>query len=275
MRRYVKAAFAAFLGGLMFMTGCGSTGGNEVSEKTSGESAVTSAKTDTAPPETSVTPAVTSFKSPEEYGKVIALTFDDGPDAVSTNMILDVFEENNARASFFLIGDNIDYSTEETVKREAALGFEVNSHSRTHSYMDKMTAEEIKAEMDYTDEKIKSLTGVTPRFFRPPYIAVNDTMFEAIDKPFINGLGCNDWDKSVSAETIAEKVLAQAEDGAIILLHDGGSNFRTAEAIKTIVPELQKQGYELVTVSELFHAKGIEPQEDGILYSRAEQTSMY
>ena len=70
-------------------------------------------------------------------------------------------------------------------------------------------------------------------------------------------------------------MLAQAEDGAIILLHDGGSNFRTAEALKTIVPELQAQGYELVTVSELFHAKGIEPQEDNILYSRAEQTSMY
>ena len=70
-------------------------------------------------------------------------------------------------------------------------------------------------------------------------------------------------------------MLAQAEDGAIILLHDGGRNTRTAEALKTIVPELQAQGYELVTVSELFHAKGVEPQEDGILYSRAEQDTAY
>ncbi len=261
----------------MSLTACAASAKNEsgAPEKESSELTESKVQQDTAPAETEVTPKVTSFKAPEEYGKVIALTFDDGPDSVSTNMILDIFEENGAKASFFLIGDNINDSTADTVKREAELGFEINSHSRTHSYMNKMTADEIKAEMDYTDEKISELTGTVPRFFRPPYIAVNDTMYETIDKPFINGLGCNDWNKSVSAEKIAESVLAQAEDGAIILLHDGGRNTRTAEALKTIVPELQAQGYELVTVSELFHAKGIEPQEDGILYSRAEQDTAY
>lgn len=256
------------------MTGCGQAANKEESKAPDSSTVTTTAET-TAPTVTSAEPVVTSFKAPEEYGKVIALTFDDGPDAVSTKMILDTFEEYNARASFFLIGNNITESNADIVRREVEMGCEVNSHSLTHSYMDKMTAEEIKAEMEETDEKIKAITGVEPRFFRPPYIAVNDTMFESIDKPFINGLGCNDWDTKVTAEQIAEKVLAQAEDGAIILLHDGGSNFRTAEALKTIVPELQAQGYELVTVSELFHAKGVEPQEDNILYSRAEQTSMY
>ena len=276
MNRLRRTALSAFVGGLIMMTGCGgSTAESSKSAETSEEEVTTTVAAETVPPETAAEPVVTSFRAPEEYGKVIALTFDDGPDVVSTNMILDVFEENDARASFFLIGDNITDAAYDTVRREVELGCEVNSHSKTHSYMDKMTAEEIKAEMEYTDEKIKEITGVTPRFFRPPYIAVSDTMFENIDKPFINGIGCNDWDKSVSADTITEKVLEQAEDGVIILLHDGGSNFRTAEAVKTIVPELQKQGYELVTVSELFHAKGIEPQEDDILYSRAEQTTMY
>ena len=279
MRRYLKrAVFYAFIGGLLLMTGCGGTTGSEeskASENSAEETTSTTAAETTAPPVTSAEPVVTSFKAPEEYGKVIALTFDDGPDALSTNMILDVFEENNARASFFLIGNNITESNADTVRREVELGCEVNSHSLTHSYMNRMTAEEIISEMEETDAKIEAITAVTPRFFRPPFIAVNDTMFENIDKPFINGLGSNDWDNNVSADQIAERVLAQAEDGAIILLHDGNSNFRTAEAIKTIVPELQAQGYELVTVSELFHAKGVEPQEDNILYSRAEQTSMY
>lgn len=257
------------------MNGCASTETRSSTVKESAAETTAAAPAETSAPVTSVQPVITSFKAPEEYGKVIALTFDDGPGGVSTKMILDTLEEYGARASFFLIGDNITEDSKEIIRREVELGCEVNNHSRTHSYMNKMTAEDIKAEMDYTDELIESVTGVTPRFFRPPYIAVNDTMFETIDKPFINGLGSDDWDDNVSAEQITERVLAQAEDGAIILLHDAQGNLRTPEAVAAIVPELQKQGYELVTVSELFHAKGVEPQEDNILYSRAEQTSMY
>ena len=217
----------------------------------------------------------TKFREPREYGKVIALTFDDGPNTLATSMVLDTMEKYGARASFFLIGDNINDESAESVKRAVSLGCEINNHSKTHSYMDKMTAEEINAEIEYTDEKIMEIIGTKPKFFRPPYIAVNDTMFDTIDKPFINGLGCDDWDSSVTSDMIVERVLAQAEDGAIILLHDAKDNFRTPEAVERIVPELQKQGYELVTVSELFYAKGVEPAQDKILYSRALQTTMY
>lgn len=259
------------------LIGCGVSGEEPKNETAaSAVNAETSAAEGTAAPaENKAEPVVTSFKAPEEYGKVIALTFDDGPGGLSTKMVLDTLEQYNARASFFLIGDNITDDSYETVRRAVELGCEINSHSKTHSYMDKMTPEEIKAEMEYTDEKIIEITGVTPRFFRPPYIAVNDTMYENIDKPFINGYGSNDWDESVSAEEITQRVLDRAEDGAIILLHDAKNNFRTPEAVSKIVPELQAQGYELVTVSELFHAKGVEPTEDGILYSRVPQDSAY
>ncbi len=253
------------------ITGCSQTGDTESSQAAKTKADKTAEVTVT---ETSA-PVTTTFKKPEEYGKVIALTFDDGPNTTATSMILDTLEKYGARASFFLIGDNINDESARSVRRAVELGCEINSHSRTHSYMDKMSADDIIAEMEYTDEKIEAITGVTPRFFRPPYIAVSDTMYEVIDKPFICGLGCDDWDDKVSAETITESVLAQAEDGAIILLHDAKDNFRTPEAIETIVPELQKQGYELVTVSELFYAKGVEPVEDNVLYSRALQTGMY
>lgn len=254
-------------GGIFMMTGCSSNNG-------SGESSVKDTAQTSAPVQTT-TVTTTTFKDPSEYGKVIALTFDDGPAVVTTSQVLDALEKYNVKASFFLVGNNINEGTQDIVARAFDMGCEINSHSQTHSYMNKMTAEDIKAEMEYTDEKIKDITGITPRFFRPPYIAVNDTMFENIDKPFISGVGCNDWDESVTAGTIAERVLANAEDGQIVLLHDMQGNDRTVEALDTIIPGLLEQGYELVTVSELFHAKGIEPQEDDMVYSNVLQTTMY
>ncbi|MGN1102435.1 MAG: polysaccharide deacetylase, partial [Huintestinicola sp.] len=116
------------------------------------------------------------------------------------------------------------------------------------------------------------ITGEDTKFFRPPYIAVNPTMYEAIDMPFICGAGCNDWEDSVSAEQRAERTLNQVKDGTIVLLHDMQGNSKTVEALKTIIPELQAQGYEFVTVSELFEAKGIEISADDTgLYTLVEE----
>jgi peptidoglycan/xylan/chitin deacetylase (PgdA/CDA1 family) len=207
----------------------------------------------------------TTFKEPSEYGKVIALTFDDGPSVYTMNVMLDTFEKYDAKASFFLVGNNISEGTTDVVKRAFDMGCEIESHSQTHSYMNQMTEEEIKAEMSYTDGLIEEITGVTPKYFRPPYIAVNETMYESIDKIFISGVGCDDWDESVDSATISQRVLDGAQDGEIVLLHD---NERTAEALETIIPALLEDGYELVTVSELFHAKEAQPQE-GVIYSNA------
>ncbi len=218
--------------------------------------------------ETSVTrPARPTFTKDD---KIIALTFDDGPNLTTTNAVLAKLEEYDIVASFFLIGDNITGNETEgsarVVKKAYDMGCEINSHSRTHSNMTELTPEEIKAEMDYTSDKITEITGEPPHFFRPPYIAVNDTMYETIELPFIAGYGANDWEDSVSADERAEKVLAQAKDGAIILLHDASGNTKTVEALDTIIPALQKDGYSFVTVSELFAAKEVTPQE-GIVYS--------
>jgi len=205
-----------------------------------------------------------------EKTKYIALTFDDGPNTSTTNQVLDILEEYNAKASFFLIGENINSRSEKNVKRAFDMGCEINNHSMTHSDMAKMSEEDIRAEIESVNEKIHEITGTYPSFFRPPYISVSDTMYKAIDIPFISGAGCDDWMDDVSADERAEKVLSKAQNGQIILMHDAEGNRQTVKALKTIVPELQKQGYELVTLSELFEVQGVKPDED-TMYSIVER----
>ena len=183
--------------------------------------------------------------------KLIALTFDDGPNTYTTPQVLDLLEEYDAHASFFLIGDKINADSAEVVKRAYEMGCEINSHSKTHSDMSEMTAEEIQAEMTYVDEYVYSIIGEYPRFFRPPYLSVSQVMYDAIDIPFITGFSSGDSKSDATAQAVADAVLTAAKDGAIILMHDFYGNDKTVEALKTILPELRSQGYEFVTVSEL------------------------
>jgi peptidoglycan/xylan/chitin deacetylase (PgdA/CDA1 family) len=200
--------------------------------------------------------------------KVIALTFDDGPNTGATQDILDIIEEYGIKASFFVIGQNITPDTAVSMQRAYSLGCEIDSHSFTHSDMTKFTAEQIKDEMSRTAGLIYEYVGEYPHFFRPPYIAYNDTMYENIDLPFICGLGCDDWEDSVSAEKRAEFLKNKCPDGCIVLLHDQPKNTKTVEAVREAVPVLLEKGYEFVTVSELFIAKGVTPAS-GVIYSFA------
>lgn len=218
----------------------------------------------------------TSGKEPQETGvdltgldpdkPVIALTFDDGPNTTTTLQILNILEEYGVTASFFLIGNNINSSTAYVVAKEVEMGFEVNSHSNAHDYMNQMGMAAIQIDMDACATKIYEAGGVYPKFFRPPYIAVSPTMYESIDLPFICGYGCNDWDASVTAQERIDAVLSHAKDGEIILLHDAAGNRQTVEALPAIIEGLQAEGYQFVTCSQLFAIKGIEPQS-GVLYT--------
>lgn len=209
-----------------------------------------------------------------EEVKYIALTFDDGPNSTTTNEVIDKLEKYGIVASFFLVGNNIDDESAKAVKRAYDLGCEIDNHSRTHSNMTELSAEEIKAEYDYTDGKVYEITGEHTKFFRPPYIAVHQIMFDNIDVPFIAGIGANDWEDRVTAEMRSRMILKQAMDGDIILLHDAEGNSMTVEALDTIIPELQKQGYKFVTVTELFRAKGIKPDMEKV-YTNVMQKNQY
>ena len=194
--------------------------------------------------------------------KTVALTFDDGPDPEITPQVLDLLDKYNAKASFFLIGEHIKPETEALIHREHDSGHEIDCHSLTHQDMTKFTAEQIIAETEETTRRIVSVIGEEPRFFRPPFILYNEDMFENIPYPFICGVGCNDWIIDYPAEKRAEEMLAAAADGTMLLLHDMKGNHRTVEALKTVMPELVKQGYEFVTLTELFDIHGIKPRLD-------------
>ena len=192
----------------------------------------------------------------------IALTFDDGPNTTTTAEILDLLEKYQVRASFFLIGSNLNDETAKVVKRAYDLGCDIENHSMTHSYMDKMTAEEIAEEINSLNDKIKDITGEAPKFFRPPYIAVNNVMYDTIDMTFISGLGCNDWDDKVTTDRRVLVLQRRAKDGLIFLLHDAEGNSQTVEALDEVIPYLLEQGFQFATISELFALKGIEVSGD-------------
>ncbi len=205
--------------------------------------------------------------------KHIALTFDDGPNTTTTAEILDILEEYNIPASFFVIGQNINAESGKVMKRAHDLGCEINSHSYTHSYMDKMETDDIREEMEKTADLIYEYTGEHPKFFRPPYIAVNSALYENIDIPFICGIGCNDWNEKIPAVKRVQAVEKSCDDGDIILLHDSAGNDQTVEALKEIIPFYLEQDYQFLTVSQLFEAKEITPSADTeIMYSSATET---
>lgn len=290
MKRSFLSRFAALVLGAIMLTACAdskpsqsSEAATTASQSTSSASAeepeTTTAATTTASTTTQTTSDTTKSEIQEDENveaKYVALTFDDGPNTTTTAEVLDKLQKYDIVASFFLIGNNINDASAEVVKRAYDMGCEINNHSRSHPYMNEMTPDEIIAEFTYTDDKIYEITGERSRFFRPPYIAVSGDMADNIDVPFIAGIGCNDWQDSITAERRAAMILRQVKDGDIILLHDAEGNSQTVEALDTIIPEMLAQGYRFVTVSELFEIKGIaiDPDDEKI-YTNVLQKSMY
>jgi peptidoglycan/xylan/chitin deacetylase (PgdA/CDA1 family) len=262
--------FAAGVLALMLVS-CGQAPATEVTTMETTTTTATTTIATTVP--TTTTEATTTIATyapidrpeidPEK--PIIALTFDDGPTDL-TPQILDILDEKQVVASFFLIGNNITDDTAEIVIREHESGHEIDNHSRTHSAMPTMTFDEIKAEVLYTSDKVEELIGIPTPFFRPPYISVSDEMYEAIDLPFICGYLPNDYTDTVDTQKRIDNVMQTAKDGHIILLHDFSGNVMTVEALPTIIDELREKDFQFVTVSELFELKGIEPQE-GQMYT--------
>lgn len=199
---------------------------------------------------------------------LISLTFDDGPNTTTTIQVIDMLKKYNVNASFFLVGDNINNETEKSVKYALENNCTIENHSKTHTEMPKLSFDEIKAEIDFTTKKIIKITHDEPKFFRPPYIAVNDIMYDAVQLPFICGFGCEDWEESVTAKMRSDKIIANAKDGEIILLHDMEGNHATVEALDEIIPRLLEKGFQFVNIRQLFEYKKITPIcKKGIIYT--------
>ncbi len=198
--------------------------------------------------------------------KYISLSFDDGPNTTTTKEVLDVLAKHGVVASFFVVGERITPESAEVMRLAVSRGCEIENHSYTHDVLAEKSPEELQFEIQETTRLIEEAIGASPRFFRPPYIALSETMWENISLPFICGYGANDWLPEVTAANRAETIINGAKDGAIILLHDMEGNDYTVEALDTIIPTLKAQGYEFVTVSALFEKMGVEPKKH-VLYT--------
>lgn len=191
---------------------------------------------------------------------MVALTFDDGP-GPRTKELLDALDKNNAHATFFMLGQKVpSYSGE--VKRMKELGCELGNHSFDHADLSKLDAGGVRSEVDKTNENIKKAAGAAVTVMRPPYGAVSDTMKTSAGMPMILwNIDTLDW-KTRNAEKTIDTVMDSVKDGDIILMHD--IHTESVDAAIELIPKLQEEGYQLVTVSELAAAKGETLQNGGV-----------
>ncbi|MBQ9059713.1 MAG: polysaccharide deacetylase family protein [Firmicutes bacterium] len=205
---------------------------------------------------------ITRYIDPDK--PMVAITYDDGPGGDAEKKILKTLKKYGAVATFFYVGNRIDYD-KENVKTAYELGCEIANHSWDHSDLTGLSAKGVKSQMKKTNKAIKDIIGVKPELYRPPYGSYNDSVLEAAGMPaIIWDVDTEDW-RSRDAKAVF-KVIKKTKklDGKIILMHSIYGS--TASATKKIIPYLQKKGYQLVTVSELIKYKTGEAPKAGHTY---------
>lgn len=182
--------------------------------------------------------------------KVVALTFDDGPDPTDTPDVLDILKEKKVRATFFVLGQAAQ-SNPYLLKRLVNEGHEIGNHSFNHDYQQRHLVEE----MNQTDKEVFAATGTHTYFYRPPGGFLSKSQLEIIKG---NGhvvalwsVDSKDW-RNPGIKQIVDNVIKHVFPGAIILMHDGGYHrTQTVKALGPIIDALRERGYRLVTLSEL------------------------
>lgn len=195
---------------------------------------------------------------------MVAITYDDGPNPISTPRILDTLEKYGAVATFFDLGQLVN-SYPNIVKREEEIGCEVGSHTYSHRNLNSLSEDAIRSEITKSETAIENALGHKPTLVRPPYGNANSFVKQIVEYPLINwNVDSLDW-KSRNKNKILEQIRKTKNfDGKIILLHSIYGT--TADATEVLVPELIDQGYQLVTVSELAYYKG-KQLETGKVYT--------
>ncbi len=233
------------------------------------------AETTTAPPETTTTaepPVETTTKKEEppvtpSEKKYIALTFDDGPSMSITPQILDLLEEYDAKATFFVNGYNVTEGKARFLKRAIALGCEIGNHTESHAKLTTLSPEEIVKEVTAVNEKLYELCGYETTLLRPPGGNTNHYVMQSM---YDAGLRMHsiqwnndsrDWEfqekyrdglltKEAAVALTHEEIHKWSLDGSILLMHDIWEI--TPDVLRVVLEDLTAQGYTFVTVSEMF-----------------------
>ncbi len=188
----------------------------------------------------------------------IALTFDDGPHPTYTSSLLEILEKCNVPATFFLIGKHIEANFQ-LAQKIAQTGHEIANHTFTHPLLFKLTDEQIREEIVRTDDLLRSLNTVQPRFLRPPMGLFSRRVLDVVEQCGYKTVVGDVYPRDPhlpGKNKIVYRVLSRVLTGSIIILHDGGNSnhvdrSQTITAVAELIPLLQARGFEFVRLSEL------------------------
>ncbi|HSK47655.1 MAG TPA: polysaccharide deacetylase family protein [Coriobacteriia bacterium] len=203
-------------------------------------------------------PTDTVIRRMRPTGKVVALTFDDGPWPLSTRRILDVLAEEEVRATFFMVGKQAARNPH-IAKRVAREGHDIGSHSYGHKAFASMSSKGIRKEIKYGRSAVEQATGHRTNWFRPPYGSMDPKAWRQVRDLKVHAVlwdvDSRDWTKP-SVKKMRRTVMREVRPGSVVLFHDGGGDRQqTIKALPSIIESLRKKGYEFVTVDELYQMR--------------------
>ena len=198
----------------------------------------------------------TLYEGPAGAGRVIALTFDDGPAAEHTPRLLDILKEHHLKAAFFCIGKNIA-GNEALLQRIIREGHIVGNHSFTHdTWFDLFPVGKMAAELRETDRLIESVTGKRPALFRPPYGVINPNVRDAVRQTGHRVIGWNvrSYDTMIGDnQKLMARLLRLLKPGAVVLLHDHGK--KTLEVLPGFIRAARERGYSFERLDHLLNVE--------------------
>ena len=184
--------------------------------------------------------------------KVVALTFDDGPNPATTNQALDTLSKYGIKATFFVLGKNVS-GNEEILKRMKADGHVIGNHSWSHPVLSKLSLDEAKKQITDTEDALTKVLGSSSKLMRPPYGAITDDIRKSLDLSFIMwDVDSLDW-KSKNEAAILTEIQREVKNGSIILMHD--IHAETVNALPKVIDYLKGQGYDFVTIPDLLDSR--------------------
>jgi GH35 family endo-1,4-beta-xylanase/peptidoglycan/xylan/chitin deacetylase (PgdA/CDA1 family) len=207
------------------------------------------------------TPEPTQVGNVDPSKPMIAISFDDGASPSTGNRIVNALAKNGFRATFFYVGDWIkDSNGEQEIKNAYAKGMEIANHTTSHPHLPQLGGSQIRAEFDNTHAKLKRIIGAEPsKLMRLPYLESNGTVTSTLnDVALIScALDTQDWNghsKDQIVNDIKGWVSSGQGNGAIVLCHETYDS--TASAMEEVLPWIKAQGWQVVTISDMFAAKG-------------------
>lgn len=200
--------------------------------------------------------------------KKIAFSFDAAWGADKTDSIMDILSANGANATFFLVGFWAEKYPEK-VKAIHGNGFELGNHSANHPKMSKLGPADQQREIESVNDKLLALTGQKPKFFRPPFGDYNDALLDTVTA---QEMLCIQWSvdsldwKEEGVQPLVDRVLKNTQPGSIVLFHNNAKYI--VDALPTILKELKKKGYSIVSIGELVYSENYIIDSQGVQHKK-------